>query len=112
MVCHQNHFTLYSAQYCFDDIEPLAARQQQLLHALWPLLKPGGRLLYATCSLLKAENQNVVAAFMNEHADAALIEPDRSLAALAAQTDGPGLQLFPGPANTDGFYYALMEKRA
>jgi 16S rRNA (cytosine967-C5)-methyltransferase len=80
-----------------DDVAGFVQRQRQLLKQLWPLLAPGGKLLYSTCSLLPAENQAVVAGFLAE--GAARLEP---------QTPAPGLQLLPGDRDTDGFYYALM----
>jgi len=90
-----------------------AARQGHILDALWPLLKPGGRLLYATCSVLRAENHEVVAEFLGRHPDATEIRsPQITLPELVESLPGPGYQLLPGPANTDGFYYALMERSA
>ncbi|MEZ5564242.1 MAG: 16S rRNA (cytosine(967)-C(5))-methyltransferase RsmB [Gammaproteobacteria bacterium] len=80
-----------------DDLPALAARQRRLLDRLWPLLKPGGRLLYSTCSVLRAENDSVVQAWVATGA-----------ARLLAETPQPGLQLLPGDSDTDGFYYALM----
>ena len=80
-----------------EDVPGLVSRQRLLLERLWPLLGPGGKLLYSTCSLLRAENQELVADFLA--AGAAQLEPG---------TTGPGLQLLPGDRDTDGFYYALM----
>jgi len=96
-----------------EDIPAFAARQARILDALWPLLKPGGRLLYATCSVLRAENHEVVTAFLHRHTDA--IEMQTTFPGLENRVEtaaGPGYQLLPGPANTDGFYYALMERSA
>ncbi len=59
-----------------NDIGKLAERQQALLINLWPLLKPGGRLLYASCSLLRAENADNVAQFLDEHSDARDVTSD------------------------------------
>ena len=93
------------------DIPALATRQGHLLDALWPLLNPGGRLLYSTCSLLRAENQSVVDEFLSRRPDARLAEPPAaSVPAFAVRDRGPGLHLLPGNENTDGFYYALMER--
>jgi 16S rRNA (cytosine967-C5)-methyltransferase len=79
-------------------------------------LKPGGRLLYATCSVLRAENMAVVQAFLRSTGDAVDVTESASLAlpGLPPQPDprGPGLVLLPGYAGTDGFYYACLEKRA
>jgi len=95
-----------------EDIPTLAARQGDILDALWPLLKPGGRLLYATCSVLREENHDVAAAFLHRHADAIEIRPGGIVPEAVEAASGPGYQLLPGPANTDGFYYALMERSA
>ncbi len=94
------------------DIANFAKQQSAMLASLWPLLAPGGKLLYVTCSILKAENHAVVAAFLNEQADAYLCELSAEIRALAAPNSGPGLQLLPGSAGTDGFYYALMSKQS
>lgn len=96
-----------------EDIPVLAARQGHILDALWLLLKPGGRLLYATCSVLRAENHEVVAEFLDRHPDATEVRsPQITLPEMVETEPGPGYQLLPGPANTDGFYYALMERSA
>lgn len=88
------------------DLAPLAATQRRLLDALWPLLAPGGRLVYATCSLLRAENQAVLAQFLDAH-DNALASPLPDRFGLAA---GVGRQNLPGEGGMDGFYYAVLEK--
>jgi 16S rRNA (cytosine967-C5)-methyltransferase len=95
------------------DIPVLADRQLNMLAKLWPLLKPGGRLLYATCSLLKEENAGVVSRFLSQQTAAREIRPLHGQV-LKVGLDRPGLgyQLLPGPSETDGFYYALMEKTA
>ncbi len=91
-----------------SDIPALAATQHQLLTALWPTLKPGGRLLYATCSIMPAENDAVISQFLAEEATARHVPIDgdwgieRSL----------GRQLLPEVGGHDGFYYALLEKTA
>lgn len=93
------------------DLPELARRQRLMLERLWPLLRPGGRLLYSTCSVFREENAAVVADFLAGSAGACLIDlPAPPWACLPG--DGPGLQILPGPADTDGFYYALMEKTA
>lgn len=88
------------------DIAPLAATQQALLGALWPLLAPGGRLVYATCSLLRAENEAVLAEFLGACDDARALP----LAPRCGHVAGAGRQNLPGEGGMDGFYYAIVEK--
>lgn len=81
------------------DLREFARAQAGLLDALWQVLAPGGKLLYATCSVFPEENQSVTKAFASRRAD-------------ARQLDLPGLaggQLLPDDDH-DGFYYALFEK--
>ncbi len=89
-----------------DDVAALAARQRTLLDALWPLLAPGGRLLYATCSVLPEETRLLIDEFLVRHGDAAA-EP---IAAGPGRTSGAGCQLLPGEDNRDGFFYARLRK--
>ncbi|WP_295539097.1 16S rRNA (cytosine(967)-C(5))-methyltransferase RsmB [uncultured Thiohalocapsa sp.] len=92
------------------DIPALAATQDRLLAALWPLLRPGGRLLYATCSVLPEENQQRVAAFLASHRDA-LERPLAPPAGVGEALPGaPGVQLLPAIDGGDGFYFALLER--
>ena len=96
-----------------DDIKGLADRQTSMLAKLWSLLKPGGRLLYSTCSLLMEENATVISRFLEQQTDAREIRPlQGQVLAVTADLEGPGYQLLPGAAETDGFYYALMERLA
>jgi 16S rRNA (cytosine967-C5)-methyltransferase len=74
---------------------------------LWRTLKPGGRLLYATCSILRAENAERIAAFLERTHDAA----ERPLDSRYGREAHPGRQRLPGEDDMDGFYYALLEKR-
>jgi 16S rRNA (cytosine967-C5)-methyltransferase len=99
-----------------EDIGPLAARQRRLLDALWPRLAPGGRLVYASCSVLAAENAAVVAGFLAATPGAVAVAESASLALPGLPplpaTAGPGFALLPGLAGTDGFYYACLERIA
>ncbi len=88
------------------DVAQLAAVQRRMLAAVWPLLADGGRLLYATCSLLPEENEHQIAAFLAAHADARELPID---AAWGLQRSH-GRQLLPADAGPDGFYYALLCK--
>lgn len=89
-----------------EDIEALTRTQAAILDALWPLLKPGGRLLYATCSVLAAENREQIDAFLTRTPEARPVSIDT----LPCQGT-PGCQLLPGVQNMDGFFHALLEKR-
>ena len=91
-----------------EDIRQLAKLQQQLLDNLWSLLRPGGTLLYATCSVLPAENADQIDAFIARTPDAKVTTP--SDVAWGIQS-GQGRQLFPEQGSHDGFFYARLEKR-
>ena len=91
-----------------SDIAALAARQEALLAGLWPLLRPGGRLLYVTCSALRAENERVVAVFLAAHADAR----EQPIMADWGRALPRGRQILPGEGGMDGFYYAVLYKQA
>lgn len=95
------------------DIEPLTARQQNLLAALWPLLAPGGRLLYVTCSVLPAENEQVVGDFLGARADARedSLLPNYNIRDVMYRK-ACGFQILPGRNDLDGFYYACLTKTA
>jgi len=92
-----------------SDIDSLAAQQLRLLERCWSMLRPGGRLVYATCSVLPAENAAVLASFLASHADARETTPDSGTAPL--RHCGPGSQILPlGEAAGDGFYYACLQR--
>ena len=114
-----------------QDIAQLAHTQQQLLQTLWPLLRPGGVLLYATCSVFRAEGQDQIDTFLLRHSDAVCLPAPGHLlpAALPQQAalgqNGASRPLTnPAPAASaqaagasqwldhDGFYYALLAKTA
>jgi len=90
-----------------QDIEQHAVQQRRLLNTLWPLLKPGGRLLYATCSIMARENGVQVQEFLQANADARCNTADLPGALPCAL---PGKQLVPCSNGGDGFYYALLDK--
>ena len=92
-------------------IPSLARIQAELLEALWPLLKPGGRLLYATCSVFKAEGRDQIDAFLQRHGDARSRQFDQGAGHLLPLADnGPQDSASGAAAVTDGFYYALLQK--
>lgn len=89
-----------------EELDKLGELQQQLLKNLWPLLKPGGVLLYATCSVMPKENTRVVEAFLARQQDA-LCDP---LEADWGISQPCGRQLLPQVNGHDGFYYARLRK--
>lgn len=91
-----------------EDIQRLSVLQSQLLDALWPLLKPGGVLLYATCSVMPRENTRVVEAFLAREATA----QHQPIKADWGIEQPCGRQLFPTQNGHDGFYYARLTKRS
>ena len=91
-----------------DDVRALAQTQAELLHALWPLLKPGGRLLYATCSIFRAEGSEQIDAFLQRQGpEAVRLDPD-SPGHLVPLADNGSTD--PEAALADGFFYALLHK--
>ncbi len=96
-----------------SDLTALATTQSRLLDALWQTLAPGGVLVYATCSILKEENERQVAAFLARTADA-VAEPLDERCGHPVLTDGAVIarQRLPGEGGMDGFFYARLRKRA
>jgi 16S rRNA (cytosine967-C5)-methyltransferase len=80
--------------------------QSALLECVWPLLKPGGRLLYSTCSILPEESDDQIASFANKYDDTRIIPIDMAWGVASAH----GRYILPGQEQSDGFYYALMTK--
>ena len=91
-----------------EDIEPLRQQQQRILQAAWALLAPGGQLLYATCSVLKEENQRQVLDFLAGRDDAVEVPINADWGVQAAA----GRQILTGDSAMDGFYYARIGKNA
>ncbi len=90
-----------------SDVPGLARSQLAMLVALWPLLRQGGRLLYATCSVLRDENQAVIAQFRQGEPGARAVDVADEM---PGRRCGPGQQVLPGETGMDGFYYACLEK--
>lgn len=95
------------------DITQTVQLQRQILDNLWQQLKVGGHLLYVTCSLLKAENEQQMLAFVQRHADAKAMDLPAALPDDNSIAQQIGRQYLPltGQAG-DGFYYALLQKQA
>lgn len=89
-----------------EDIAQLTQLQANILEALWPLLKPGGRMIYATCSVLPQENSEQLANFLGNHEDA----KEEPLQAQWGRKVSVGRQILPGQDGMDGFFYACIEK--
>jgi 16S rRNA (cytosine967-C5)-methyltransferase len=88
------------------DIPAVMQAQARLLDALWPLLRPGGRLVYATCSVLRDENERQIDAFLARTADARAEALDERF----GRASGAGRQRLPGEDGMDGFFYARLVK--
>jgi 16S rRNA (cytosine967-C5)-methyltransferase len=92
-----------------SDLAQLAALQARLLDALWPLLKPGGRLLYATCSVFRCEGQAQIDAFLQRPGAAAAVLHPASPGHLLTVPDNP-VEATGSEVLHDGFYLALIRK--
>ena len=89
------------------DIAALQSLQSQIMDTAWQLLAPGGVLLYATCSILKQENEYQIADFLNRYSDAI----DYPIEAAWGEARSHGRQIITGSLQMDGFYYAKLGKR-
>lgn len=92
-----------------SDIMPLLAQQGRMLQALWTVVKPGGKMLFSTCSIFKEENEIQVARFLQQQSDATEVSLD------GVEWGEPrvhGRQILSGTDNMDGFYYALLTRSA
>jgi 16S rRNA (cytosine967-C5)-methyltransferase len=89
-----------------SDIARMAEQQLGILQGLWPLLKTGGTLLYATCSILDEENSQVVQRFLAQQDDAGLIPANTDW----GEPTACGRQLLPSPEGPDGLFYSLLHK--
>ena len=93
-----------------SDVAQLAAIQAKLLKALWPLVRPGGRLLYCTCSVFKAEGETQIQTFVQHNTDALILPSPGHLTPSNVTSDASLRDN--GMGEHDGFYYALLEKRS
>jgi 16S rRNA (cytosine967-C5)-methyltransferase len=89
-----------------SDVAAMHEQQRRILSALWPLLAPGGRLVYITCSVLRAENEAIVGELLAAHADAQAVP----FTLPAGQAAAIGWQILPGDGDLDGMYYAVLKK--
>jgi 16S rRNA (cytosine967-C5)-methyltransferase len=95
-----------------SEIDKLPLVQARLLTAVWAMLARGGRLVYATCTVTRSENRDVIAAFLRGTADAAVV-PAEAWGNWPGfgEADDFGRQIIPGEAGADGFYYAALTKQ-
>ncbi len=89
-----------------NDIAHLTQTQQSMLNSMWSILKPGGLLLYATCSVLRDENDRQIATFLQHHKNAR----EKPIQLPWGRSLEYGWQILPGYAQLDGFYYATITK--
>ena len=95
-----------------DSVAELTVKQAAILDAAAKLVRPGGRVVYATCSLLTAENDAIVEAFLVRHPEFTLTSASAVLAKQGIELDGDFLRLLPHRHNTDGFFAAILDKKA
>ncbi len=89
-----------------EDVATLVSRQAHMLRALWPLLSPGGMLLYCTCSVLSDENSRQIGSFLGSRTDATELPINAAWGRECAH----GRQVLPGDDDMDGFYFACLRK--
>ena len=97
-----------------DDLDDMIAVQRRILASAQILVKPGGRLIYATCSLLQEENERQLAWFLEKHGDFQALPIDQVWAETVGgppPPTGPCLRLSPASTGTDGFFLAAMERK-
>lgn len=93
-------------------VAELNAKQTSILASAARLAKPGGRLIYATCSLLREENEAIVEAFLAEHPEFSLVDAREQMPeSIASLLEGPYLKLLPHKHGTDGFFAALLTRK-
>ena len=95
-----------------EGLAELNAKQQAILESAATLVKPGGRLVYGTCSLLAEENEKIVEAFLAAHPDFHLVPASGVLEKQGVRVpmEGPYLRLYPHVHGTDGFFAAVMDR--
>ena len=95
-----------------DSVAELTLKQAAILDAAAKLVRPGGRVVYATCSLLTAENDAIIESFLARHPEFTLTPASAVLAKQGIALDGDFLRLLPHRHNTDGFFAAILDKKA
>lgn len=95
-----------------ESVAELTVKQAAILDSAARLVRPGGRLVYATCSLLTAENDAIVEDFLAEHPEFTLTPASTVLAKHGIEFSGDLLRLLPNQHNTDGFFAAVLDRKA
>jgi len=94
-----------------EGVAELNVKQASILASASRMVKPGGRLVYATCSILDEENEDIVNAFLAEHPDFTLVPVSKVLAEQKVELEmGDFLKLYPHIHQTDGFFAAILER--
>jgi 16S rRNA (cytosine967-C5)-methyltransferase len=95
-----------------ETVAEIAEKQSSILRQCVPLVKPGGRLVYATCTLIRRENEDIVDRFIEENPTFQLVKPELLLGKLGIDSKASEnyVKLFPHIHGTDGFFCAIMEK--
>jgi 16S rRNA (cytosine967-C5)-methyltransferase len=95
-----------------SDIDKMPQLQTRLLNSAWTMLAPGGRLVYATCTVTRSENRDLIAAFLQATPGAVILPAEEWEGwPNLGEADGFGRQILPGEAGADGFYYAALTKQ-
>lgn len=89
-----------------EEVLAVSKIQKAMLNAVWPLLAPGGLMVYATCSVIAEENELQIADFLASHPDCQLKQEHRSW----GRATGHGQQILPGEQGMDGFFYSVLVK--
>jgi 16S rRNA (cytosine967-C5)-methyltransferase len=95
-------------------VNEVSEKQKSILHSSAPLVKPGGRMVYATCTLLRQENEDIVEEFIMRHSDFTLVDANGLLHNWhnGLVTIGSFFKFLPHMNGTDGFFCAVLEKQA
>ncbi len=101
------------AKLSFDEnfAERISITQKRILETFAPLVKPGGRLVYSTCTLLQRENEEVVESFLAVHCEFSLLSPSTILQRQSVFVESPPDYLMLLPPSTDGFFAATLQKK-
>lgn len=89
-----------------EEVGKISAVQLGLLKSLWPLLAPDGILVYATCSILRQENEEQIFSFIKQQSDCSFLAENKAW----GHSTGHGWQILPGDFNSDGFFYSVLKK--